>query len=300
MIYSFYIEDGYKRFTGIFNKLYSKKFIKIDQEIEQFIKSFPKCSDTKRQLYIYDYNDLFINAMDIKPKTYKFYKYVSLIYYDKYKEIYDKLYELGLYKINGYEKYKTERLEIYILGIFNNDYDISSIVVDFSKEKIHESINIDKLKFITNSKIKGTLIDYCIKYIINPGKYEYEAIQYIKSCKSINIPNNINNILTTKDLINYLFDDMFYININNLKDVFLNLSVSDFYINFEKEFYGEPDLISDEYVIDIKTSDNNEILKHKNINQIINYALLTNKDNVCLYDPINGYIYKSKIIIHKN
>ncbi len=297
MIHSFYIEDSYKRFTELFNKFYSKKFIKLEPDMEQFIKSYPKCSDTKRELYIYDSNDLFINAMDIKPKTYKFYKYVSKIYYDKYKEIYDKLYELGLYKINGYEKYKTERLEIYILGLFYNDFDRSSIVVNFSQEKIHESINTGKLNFINNSKIKGTLIDYCVKYIINPIKYEYEAVQYIKSCKSINIPENIGNILNTKDLINYLFDDIFYSKINKLKELFLNLNVADFYINFEKELYGEPDLISDDYIIDIKTSDNNEILKHKNICQIINYAILTNKNNVCLYDPINGYIYKSTIKI---
>jgi hypothetical protein len=48
MIYSFYIEDSYKRFTGLFNKFYSKKFIKLEPDMEQFIKSYSKCTDTKR------------------------------------------------------------------------------------------------------------------------------------------------------------------------------------------------------------------------------------------------------------
>jgi hypothetical protein len=292
MIYSFNIEDGYKRFTGPFNKLYSKTFIKLNEEIETFIKSYPKCSDTKRNMYMYSSDDLFINIMDIKPKTYKFYKYVSDIYYNKYKDIYDKLYELGLYKIKGYEKYKTERLEIYILGIYYND-NLFDINIKFTCEKIHENINIDKLKFIKNSKIKGTLIDYCVKYIINQNIDE--AVKYIKSCNSIEIPDYINNCNNTKELIDIIFGDIFYENINKFKKLFCGINISDFYINFEKEIYGEPDLISDDYIIDIKTSESKNIDNNKNMCQIIKYANLTNKNKMCLYDPLNGYIYKSSI-----
>ena len=73
---------------------------------------------------------------------------------------------------------------------------------------------------------------------------------------------------------------------------FTNVKTTECYVNFDFKIYGEPDLIADDYIIDIKTSENNKIVSKENIKQILFYAIVAGKKNICLYDPINGNLYE--------
>jgi len=299
MITNFYIEESYKRFCGFFNDIYSKN-IKLNNDLMKIMNNLEnKFNLNGRNLYVCDNDDNFINTVEIKNKKMKAYKYVTREYYNKHKHIYDKLFELNIYNLKEYKQFITERLEIYIFNNFNcrdilNNFDFK---IEFVKEKLHGKINIDNLNFITRNEQKGTFVDYCIKYIIN-NDYDY-AYSYLMSCnKSIDnskIPNNLEDCLNTKDLIDFLFEKDFIEKILKLKENFISIKTSECYINFDLFIYGEPDLITDNYIIDIKTTENKKIDSKKNYLQTLFYAIMTNKNNICLYDPINGDLYKYQL-----
>ena len=114
MITNFFIEESYKRFSGIFNEL-------NDCE-NKFIYN-------KRNLYVVENDDNFMNTIEVKGENISCYKYTTKEYYNKYKDIYDKLFELKFYDIQGYKQFETKRLEVYIFdncngrNILNNLHD---------------------------------------------------------------------------------------------------------------------------------------------------------------------------------
>uniref|UniRef100_A0A6C0ECU3 Uncharacterized protein n=1 Tax=viral metagenome TaxID=1070528 RepID=A0A6C0ECU3_9ZZZZ len=209
MITNFVIEESYKRFCGIFNELYSKRK-KLDEDISQILNDCEnKFIYNKRNLYVVENDDDFLNTIEVKGKNLYCYKYTTKEYYNKYKDIYDKLFELKFYNIQGYKQFETKRLEVYIFDNFNgrNILNNLDIKIKFIKENIHEKINIDKLKFITRNEQKGTFMDYCIKYIIN-NNYDYGFSYLMKCHKCIdynNLPENLEDCKNTADLINLLF-----------------------------------------------------------------------------------------------
>ena len=194
---------------------------------------------------------------------------------------------------------QTKRLEEYIFKKFYGRKVLENlnIKIDCVKENIHTKINIDKLNFIKRIEQKGVFIDYCIKYIIN-NDYDY-AYNYLGTCnKSIdydNIPDNLENCKNTQDYINLLFEKDFSEKILKIKEKFSSVKTTECYINFNLLIYGEPDLITDDYIIDIKTTENKKIDSKANFIQTLFYAVVTNKKNICLYDPINGNLYKYQI-----
>lgn len=298
MITSFYIQESYQRLTGDFNEAFSKSY--FNKNIYELINNCKsKTIYNNKYLYIINENDYFIDTIQVNNKNIICYKYITNKYYNKYKHIYDKLFELNLYNNIKYEKFHTQRLEIYI---FNNLYGCSilnnlNIKITYSKEHIHNKININKLKFITRYQEKGTFIDYCIKYLIN-NKYNY-AFDYLMSClQSIDhtcLPDKLQYCETTKHLIYLLFEKNFIYEIKKFINYFKSLKTCDCFVNFDLYIYGEPDLISDDYVIDIKISKNNKIATKKNYLQVLFYTILTNKKKFCLYDPLNGDLYKYEI-----
>lgn len=299
MITNFFIEESYKRFCGIFNELYSKRK-KLDEDVSKILNDCEnKIIYNKRNLYVVENDDNFMNTIEVKGKNISCYKYITKEYYNTYKNIYDKLFELKFYNTQGYKQFETKRLELYIFDNFRgkNTLDDLDIKIEFIKNQIHEKINIDKLKFIKRNEQKGVFIDYCIKYIIN-NNYNY-GFEYLMSCnKSIdydNLPENLEDCKNIDDLINLLFEKEFINKILKFKDKFTSIKTSECYINFDLLIYGEPDLITDNYIIDIKTSENKKIDSKKNYLQTLFYAILANKKNICLYDPINGDLYKYEI-----
>jgi hypothetical protein len=306
MLCTFYLEESFSRFTGIFNKLYSQKNksinIEINPEINNIIKNCKLINHADRKLYIYEENEYFINVIEIKARTYRCYKYVTKKYYDIHNYIYSMLFDNGYYNLDEFKKFETERIEIYVFDTFlgRTFFDTKELTenniiskFNFNKQFIHDKLDINKLNFIENNKIKGTLIDLCIKYMLN-NNYDH-ACEYIKSCNSLELNETINNCNNTQDLINILFDNTFIDNINKLKEKFDGICTTDCYVNFELGTYGEPDLISDNYIIDIKISDN-KIDCVKNYLQSLFHAISMNKKNICLYDPVNGIIYKNEIV----
>ena len=304
MLYTFYIEESFNRFAeNIFNKLYSQKNKNINTDINLLINNLELINQNGRKLYIYQKNEYFINIIELKNKKYKCYKYITEKYYNIHINIFNKLFEFGYYKMNEFQLFQTERIENYIFDIFIGknffntiifNYDFDTIIKNnFTKEIIHDKINIDKLNFIEHVQIRGTLIDLCVKYIIN-NKYDY-VLKFIKSCKSIKeIPDNLINCNDTTEFIKTVFDNTFIEKIEKIKNIFINIKTTDFYLNFELDTYGEPDLISDDYIIDIKTGYKN-IINKENYLQCLFYAISMNKTNICIYDPFNGIIYKNKI-----
>ncbi len=300
MIYSFEIEQAYTRFIGKFNDLYRNPNKSLNLDIQEFVQNQKNIIINKRNLYICFEDDNYIDVIQIYPKTYRCFKYVTKSYFDKYKEIYNELYKIGLYPINGYEIYLTERLDIYINSNFNSRnildkfYEINNKYI-FNKHKIHDKLEIEKLNFFKENKIKGTFIDYCIRYLIN-NKCD-NITSFLNSCNTTirEIPFYIKNCCNSDEIIFNIFDDKLKKNIYKLKEVFTGLNNCEAYINIELQTICEPDLISDDYIIDIKTTDKQNIVSKKNYLQVVFYAVTMNKKNVCLYDPINGYIYTYKI-----
>ena len=299
MITNFEIEESYIRFCGFFNDLYSKRK-KFDLDTMSILNNCEnKFIHNKRNLYVVENDDNFINTVEVKGKNIYCYKYCTKNYYNKYKHIYDKLFELKIYHISGYKQFETERLELYIFDNFrgNNILNNLDIKIKFIKENIHEKININKLNFITRNQQKGTFIDYCIKYIIN-NNYDY-GFSYLMKCNECidynNLPEKLEDCENTADLINLLFEKDFIQKILKIKDKYISIKTSECYINLDLFIYGEPDLITNDCIIDIKTSENKKIDSKKNYLQTLFYAIISNKKNICLYDPINGDLYKYEI-----
>ncbi len=300
MIYNFEMEQAHTRFIGYFEELYKNSNKSLTNSIQNIIKNCKQVLINRRNLYICFEDDNYINVIQIFPKTYKCYKYVTKSYFDKYKYIYHELNKIGLYPINEYEMYFTERLDIYIYGNFNarnildKFYEINNKYT-FNKEKIHDKLDIQKLNFFKENKTKGTFIDYCIRYLIDNNCDN--IITYLISCnKSIReIPDYIKDCTNAIEIIEKIFDKNLKKNISKLKEKFIGLNNSEACINTELQTICEPDLISNDYIIDIKTTDKKNIISKKNYLQIVFYAVMLNKKNVCLYDPIDGYIYTYKI-----
>jgi len=302
MITNFFIEESHIRFTNPFNKLYDKHCNESNEILKKLIDKCEKENIKNyynRKLYIIDYYEEFMNTIEFKDEKFSCFKYITKDYYNKYKNIYDKLFELKFYNIQGYKQMETERLEAYIFKNLEGRkiFEGFDIKINFVKENIHSKINVDKLKFIITSQTKGTFIDYCIKYIIN-NEYDF-AYNYLLTCdKSIdynNLPDNLKNCENTKDCIDLLFEKDFTEKILKIKNKFPSVKTTECYINFDLLIYGEPDLIADDYIIDIKTTENKKIDSKANFIQTLFYAMVANKKNICLYDPINGDLYKYQI-----
>jgi len=299
MITNFFIEESYKRFCGVFNELFNKRR-GLDDEVCKILEECEnKYNYKNRKLYVIENDDDFMNTIELKNNKFSCFKYITKDYYNKYKNIYDKLFELKFYNIQGYKQLETQRLEAYIFKNFKGREILEgfNIKINFIKENIHSKIDITKLQFIKTSQTKGTFVDYCIKYILN-NDYDY-AFKYLGTCnKSIdynNLPDNLEKCNNTKDYIDFLFEKDFTQKILKIKDKFQTIKTTECYVNFDFLIYGEPDLISEDCIIDIKTTQNKKIDSQANFIQTLFYAMVANKKNICLYDPINGDLYKYQI-----
>jgi len=102
------------------------------------------------------------------------------------------------------------------------------------------------------------------------------------------ISEDIINCNDSIELITKLFPNID--EIEKIVKYFPNIKNGNFTLNTQYKIYGIPDLLADDYVIDIKIS-NDKITTKDNILQLLFYSILTNKHNICLYEPLSGYIY---------
>lgn len=302
MIYTFYTIPSYKKFEGEFNNLINGKNRILNSEIYKITHKCKNITVGKRNLYLYNSDDYFVNVIELKGKFFKPNTYVTKKYYNEHIDIYKRLKKIGLCEVDGYKNYEIYKIDYYIFNNFigrdllNYTNLIKEEVIKkgtFEMENIHEPIDFTKLNFINNDTLKGTLIDICIKYAIN--NKQVDPLEYFKSCKSFeNIPENIKLCNSSEELIKELFFDDFNSKIQNLKDKFTNLNTTDYFVNFDLKTYGEADLISEDYVIDIKFSKNKEhFCNPKNYLQSMYYAISLNKKNFAIYVPQEGTIYKT-------
>lgn len=233
----------------------------------------------------------------------KDFRFSTEIYFNKYK---DKFMEFKYYGFDineKFEKYNLFSLEQYIqhnyIGcnkflneIRYNDLIKNKIIpkYDFEKIKFHDEIDINLDQYIENYKIKGTLIDYAIKKIINSDSIC--PISYLKTCKVYNqFPEKLKN-LSDEDLYNEIFSTDFNQKVEEIKK-FKNLTIGKFSYNHKLKIYGIPDIHTNNKLFDIKNSSKDPI-NSKNYLQLLFYSLLFSKDikEIYIYEPLKGFLYR--------
>jgi hypothetical protein len=229
---------------------------------------------------------------------------VTKKYFDNNIATYKDLFKRGFMTLDEfkYERFRIHPVETYIEHHYNSVagartyYNYSALVKagiiqknDFKTLTIHEPIEVININF-QDAKIKGTYIDYCIRKIID--ETTLGPLKYLKSCAFYNdLSDDIKNIDNDYDLISQTFSI-------NFKDIikkklckyFPNLQCGKFSYNHDIQLYGTPDIITPDYIIDIKTSIRSVTTSHNYI-QLLLYALILKKRKMGLYDPLRGEIY---------
>lgn len=252
-----------------------------------------------------EWYEIFIRRLK-NPKKRILHKKIGKRYYDKYKDIYEYLYKKNIFNHPNYKRSSTYGIDKYIMK--NTNYNGVSKLLQLYKYKelknripnpkklqtiiIHKPI-IPNINF-KNKKTFGTFVDYCIRKIINNTT---SPLKYLKTCKIYNtLPQNIHEINDEFELMNKVISPNF---INIIKDKFIALFKDEkmecgkFAFHNKLEIYGEPDIITDSTIIDIKLVD--KLNTTTNYLQILLYAITCNRKNICLYNPINGTMIKTKI-----
>lgn len=230
----------------------------------------------------------------------KYFDFITVTkkYYDTNYELYNKFFELDIIKSNRHQKFKTHTLENHIkyfyknrTNKFNYSYLIQNKIIEahnFEKQTIHSKININ-FDFKSN-KLLGIFIDLSIKFLISNNN-KYSPIAFFKTCNFYStLPQNILNIDNDYELINYILTPKFKTNVMIFNDKFNNIRNGELIFNHELKSYGLPDLLSNTFMIDIKTGKKNNI-SSKNYLQLLYYAILHKKRKICIYEPVNGNIY---------
>ncbi len=234
---------------------------------------------------------------------------VRKTYYKKYKAIYLDFQKHGLIADITYTRFRLCPPETYLSkfyfsatagrSYYKYQYLTSYDIIPkhkFIRTTIHQPITVST--YIQNTKIKGSFIDCCIRYIIqcNNNNITHIPLEYISACSSYNkFPDGIKNITDNNILINKLISEDF---IDTIKNKFIkrysNVSSGKLTYNHEIKTFGIPDIVADNTVIDIKTYKNNAVTSQNYIQTLL-YAMILKINNICLYDPLKGYLYTMHI-----
>lgn len=163
----------------------------------------------------------------------------------------------------------------------------------FTEKQIHNKINttIDFKNYTT----KGTFFDGALSYLYDPSINYFEYI-------SASNDDDIKTLLKDKNIkdANSFITEVFGNQVHDIKQVldglYNNLKSNMIVYNHSFRTYANPDLMSDDVVIDIKISKNKKIVSVNNYIQILSYGVLMNIPKICLYDMENGIIYEGMII----
>ena len=200
-------------------------------------------------------------------KKYKKYKKIGIKYYKKYQYIYDKLfqnnrdiYDYSTYNRNIFciEKYFFLQLNYNSISkICKNlsySYLINNDIIPVKKQiekhiNIHDSISLN-INF-KDLKVRGTFVDYCIRKFLN--KKSFGPLKYLNTTKEYFDYCTINNIKSDKELIKKVFsNDFYYLLKNKFFNLFKDLKTDIIIFNNNLNIFGEPDLISNQSIIDSK------------------------------------------------
>lgn len=162
----------------------------------------------------------------------------------------------------------------------------------FAEKIIHDKIvlNID----IKNSTVRGNIIDGAFSYLYDNTINLYE---YINDSTDNILQELISDgkIYDNESAIKIIFGEQLQKAKEKLDKNYSNIKANMLIYNHEIKSYGYPDLISDNAIIDIKTSMKNNIINPTNYLQIIAYGFISGYKNICIYDILNGIIYEGKI-----
>ena len=231
--------------------------------------------------------------------------YVTNKYFIEHTEIYDSLRKIMNYIPQTYTSFFIQDPYSYVNNN-SNFLSVSQMIKDkqFTYTKLLKNKLIDENKSWTETnfdKIElnfnidmfapqsfGTFIDKVLKYGIDKSEDPYA---YFNSC-NIYIDDIFNNVdeFIGKCII---YDKC----LEYIKNAFVGLKSGKNILNTCLQIYGEPDLISDEYMIEIKTGAN--ILQHKYYLQLLFFCLMFDKHKIAIIDPINGKIYTKCLDLQK-
>ncbi len=240
----------------------TKKLIKLDDILTEEIITFRRLLERKDNIINkigITYNDDNYKYVYIEtPDVSELFETVTRQYYEDNIFIYDELYEFKLIPHCIYLPYQIHSLESYITRKYKS---IDSLVKKIEKKNI---INIDKIEFdeenigIIDNNIE--IINIIIKY------YGQEIPTYLTDYKDDIISNTINI---------YKYYD--------------NLKIGGICYNHNYKKYCYIDMYNDENIIEIGDMNNNRLIN------IIIKGILSNKNIIHIYNPINGIIYKYEI-----
>jgi hypothetical protein len=161
----------------------------------------------------------------------------------------------------------------------------------FTEIKIHDVIlfNVD----IENPTVRGTIIDGALSYLYDDT---INLFEYVNECSDVNLQKLIKDgkITGSKTAISEIFGDQLIRVKNKLDSIYTDIKPNMIAYNHKLKSYGNPDLVGDKVVLDIKTS-KNKIINPSNYLQVLSYGVLMNINKVCIYDIINGLIYEGVI-----
>jgi hypothetical protein len=221
----------------------------------------------------------------------------------KYKEIYNELINDHIIDSQKY-KYTPEYYVYYKYIPINKPIENSNIndmikenLIEksntfFKKTQIHDKITL-KVNF-KNYNTFGTFLDGALSYLYDNS---IDLLKYILDCKEPEIHDLINEkkINTNENLIREIFNEQLDKIKLILDEKYKNIRANTVIYNNSLKAYGNPDLISDDCVIDIKISKNNDLFRKENYLQLISYGVLLNKNKICFYDIEKGYIYEGEL-----
>ncbi len=247
---------------------YEMNIIKPSQKTEKALVGLINYFKTKKKriqkIGVTFEDDNFINIIIQISKNIEEYFTVTNEYYNLYSEKFDELYENELIDNICYRDFLCHRLECYYErnyeqienNTYNFTYNIESITIH---ESYDDQKTIDDQKIIKIDSLKATLY---LRYLIDKDD------TYIKKKYKILDGNIINKIMLIYNL-------------------YPNIQLGNFYYDHNLKIYEYINFVTDDHLIEIV--DNMD-----KINNTIMKAQLCGKENINIYNPLKGIIYKIK------
>jgi hypothetical protein len=106
------------------------------------------------------------------------------------------------------------------------------------------------------------------------------------------MPEHVKAINNDDDLIEEF--GLSLIEMNKLTKLFPDTKSGTFTYNHKLKLYGVPDLVTQTCIIDIKAYQGN-IINSKNYVQLLLYAMILEKKDIAMYNPLRGEVYSMTI-----
>lgn len=191
-------------------------------------------------------------------------------------------YDLNIFSVSATMKYIQKVYKGY-KNILGNK--LPPLI--YEKEKAHDNITIPiKLQ----KGLLGTLIDCLIRYLV--GNKDYSPLKYFKTCKeSKNYQEECS--LNEYEFIKLITDDKLG-TLTTFLNKFKGIRSANLFFDPELKMYGEPDLIYDDGIIDVKINNTRTELE-RNFIQLMLLNAIVQKKNVIIYNPLTGQTWKKEM-----